>query len=126
MSEDTVRIRIHLWTLGGGLIGTACGLVLYAGSVFGSEFAWAGMTLLSAVFSTPAGLWVFDLVTDPAYRGPDLGLALLVIGPAINGTILGACVGSLLWLVGRLHSLARSGTPPTGRHATGSDHGVDV
>ena len=126
MSDDPVGIRIVWWAVGGGLIGTTIGLTLYAASVFGSEFAWAGITLVSAVFSFPAGLWVFDFVTNPGYRGPDLGLAVLVVGPAVNGAILGASVGSLLWLLVRLGSLTRAEPPHAERHAADSDRGADA
>jgi hypothetical protein len=74
--------------------GGAIGLLLLLVSLLGSRHTWAGMLLLSGVFSWPAGVWVIEVLpyaTTPGSRALDL--ATIGIGPVVNGAVIGAGLG---------------------------------
>jgi hypothetical protein len=89
------------WSTGGAAVGGGGGLVLLFVSILGGRHVWAGMLLLAGVLSWPTGVWVFEPLTraiEAGVRGA--ALASLVAGPLINGAVLGAALGCIVWFGG--------------------------
>jgi hypothetical protein len=88
------------WALAGLAIGVAVGGVFAVVAAAGGRSAWAGMLLPAGVLSFPAGLWTIDAMVALIQRGrAGAELATLVVGPAVNGTIVGAVLGALSGVV---------------------------
>lgn len=112
----TTRSTLHAlpatlarWSAAGAGIGGAGGLLLLLFSFLGGGHTWAGMLLLSGVLSWPAGLWVFDPLTRAIQAGvPGAEPGSLVLGPVINGAVVGVVLGFVAWLAS-----PRSDAPPT-------------
>lgn len=110
----TLLATVVRWSVTGAGMGGACGLLLLLFSVLGGGHTWAGMLLFSGVLSWPAGLWVFDPLTRAIQAGvPGAQLGSLVLGPMINGAVVGAALG----LVASFAS-PRAGRPPIGPKGT--------
>jgi hypothetical protein len=97
---------VLLVSASGAALGGVCGLGLLGVSVLGGRHMWAGMLLLAAVLSWPGGVWTIDPQTSPIQPGTRAAdLALVVVGPLVNGAALGAALGAVIactvWLAGR-------------------------
>jgi hypothetical protein len=112
----TVRVFLTTllrWSTGGAALGGGSGLVLLLVSILGERHVWAGMLLLAGVLSWPTGLWVFEPLTraiEAGVRGATF--ASLVAGPLINGAVLGATLGCIVWFGG--HRSSPRSTDATG------------
>jgi hypothetical protein len=98
--REFVRTVVR-WSAAGAGLAAICGLVLLGVSVLGGRHVWAGMLLLAGVLSWPAGLWVIDPLTSPFPPGTRAAeLAIVVMGPLMNGAVLGALLGCMAWVGG--------------------------